>query len=178
MTVFEHYQMMRTHHLIFGYRGFLTNDLISSILTLTESRLKDLPAPFKKKKSIINIIIEGLQNILYHGESVEENGIMGHHCIFLMGQRTNEYFIQFGNFISNSEVAALRSKLSYFNSLKQEQVQQLYLDILDKGDVSDKGGAGLGILRVIRDSDRTMDFTFIPVDERQSFYCMEIKISM
>jgi hypothetical protein len=178
MTAFDQYRMMRSHHLIFGYRGFLTNELIASILTLTESKLRDLPGPFKKKKSIINIIIEGLQNILYHGEAVEENGVLGHHCIFLMGQRTNEYFIQFGNFISNSHVSALSKKLSYFNSLKQDQVQKLYLDILEKGEITDKGGAGLGILRVIRDSGRTMDFSFVPVDERQSFFCMEIKISM
>jgi hypothetical protein len=178
MTVFDQYQMMRTHHLIFGYRGSLTNELISSILHLSESKLKDLAAPFKKKKSIINIMIECLQNILYHGESVVENGVFGHQCIFLMGQRPNEYFIQFGNYIDNQHVSALKTKLNYFNSLEIEDIHKLYLEILDKGEISDKGGAGLGILRVIKDSGRSLDFSFFPVNDKQSFYCMEIKISV
>lgn len=169
--------MMRTHHLIFGYRGSLTNELISSILHLSESKLKDLATPFKKKKSIINIMIECLQNILYHGESLEENGVNGHQCIFLMGRRANEYFIQFGNYIDNGQVSELKTKLNYLNSLDQQDIHQLYLEILDKGEISDKGGAGLGILRVIKDSGKNIDFAFHPLDSKRTFYCMEIKVS-
>lgn len=87
---------MKTHHLIFGYRGNLTNELITSILQLADSKLKELKAPFKKKKAIINILIECLQNILYHSEASQDTDFQGHQCIFLLGKTDEKFFIQIG----------------------------------------------------------------------------------
>lgn len=176
MTIFDQYQMMRTHHLIFGYRGTLTNELITSILQLSESKLKELHVSFRKKKSIINILIECLQNVLYHSNEWDENGLIGKHCIFLIGNRNGEYFVQLGNFIENPQIEALKAKLEYLNTLQKPEVHQLYLDVLEKGQLSEKGGAGLGILRIMKDSGQKIDFAFQKVDANRSFYCMEIKI--
>jgi hypothetical protein len=176
IKAFDQYQMMRNHQLIFGYRGTLNNELITSILNLSETKLKDLKTPFKKKKSIINILIECLQNILYHSETFSEEFFSGHHCIFLIGRREAEFFIQIGNYIAPRQIPDLKSKLEYVNSLEKEQVHSLYLEILDKGEISNKGGAGLGILRVLKDSGSKLDFNFQEIEENRSFFSMEIKV--
>ena len=176
-SAFDQYQMMRSHHLIFGYRGTLSNELITSILNLSDTKLKDLQTPFKKKKSIVNILIECLQNILYHSETFSDGMFSGHHCIFLIGKREEEFFIQVGNYIDVNQVPDLRTKLEYVNSLRRDEVHKLYLEILDKGNISDKGGAGLGILRVVKDSGHQIGFDFQTIDNHKSFFCMEIKIS-
>jgi hypothetical protein len=66
--------------------------------------------------------------------------------------------------------------LEYVNSLEKEQVHSLYLEILDKGEISNKGGAGLGILRVLKDSGSKLDFNFQEIEENRSFFSMEIKV--
>jgi hypothetical protein len=175
-SVFNQYQMMRTHHLIFGYRGTLTNDLITSLLQLSDSKLKEMQTPFRKKKSIINILIECLQNILYHSDSFQEGLFQGHHCLFLLGRRESEYFIQIGNFIDNKQIPGLQERLDYLNTLDQKEIHRKYLEVLDTGTISDKGGAGLGILRVMKDSGSKIYYDFQPVDPERSFYCMEIVI--
>jgi len=175
-NAFDQYQLMRAHHLIFGYRGTLSNELITSILNLSETKLKDLQTPFKKKKSIINILIECLQNILYHSETFSDGVFSGHHCIFLIGKREGEFFIQIGNYIEKGQVTNLKAKLDYVNSLQPEEVHRLYLEILDKGQISAKGGAGLGILRVVKDSKREIEYDFQSIDTQKAFFCMEIKI--
>jgi hypothetical protein len=175
-NAFDQYQLMRAHHLIFGYRGTLSNELITSILNLSEIKLKDLQTPFKKKKSIINILIECLQNILYHSETFSDGLFSGHHCIFLIGKREGEFFIQIGNYVEKSQVPDLKAKLDYVNSLQPEGVHSLYLEILDKGQISAKGGAGLGILRVVKDSGKQIKYEFQPIDNQKAFFCMEIKV--
>ena len=176
-SVFDQYQMMRTHHLIFGYRGTLTNDLITSLLQLSDSKLKELKTPFRKKKSIINILIECLQNILYHSETFHDGLFSGHHCLFLLGKRESDYFIQIGNFIDNTQMTDLRSKLDYLNTLDSKQIHKMYLEVLENGTISDKGGAGLGILRVMKDSGSKIQYAVQSIDKTRSFYCMEIVIS-
>lgn len=167
---------MRTHHLIFGYRGTLTNELITSILQLSDTKLKELKAPFKKKKAIINILIECLQNILYHSEATQENGLQGAHCIFLLGKTEEKFFVQIGNYVPNGVKSQLKTKLDYMNTLKEDEIHNLYLEVLDKGQISEKGGAGLGILRILKDSGQKMAYEFFPVDDSKSFFCMEINV--
>jgi len=176
-STFDQYQMMRAHHLIFGYRGTLSNELITSILSLSETKLKELKTSFKKKKSIINILIECLQNILYHSESFSDGLFSGHHCIFLIGKKEGEFFIQIGNYVDIKQVSDLKAKLDYVNTLIPEEVHALYLEILDKGKISEKGGAGLGILRVVKDSGQHIEYDFQSIDSLRSFFCMEIKVS-
>jgi len=53
----------------------------------------------------------------------------------------------------------------------------MYLEVLDKGAMSDKGGAGLGILRVMKDSGCQIEYDFQEVDKKRTFYCMEIVIN-
>ena len=167
---------MKTHHLIFGYRGNLTNELITSILQLADSKLKELKAPFKKKKAIINILIECLQNILYHSEASQDTDFQGHQCIFLLGKTDEKFFIQIGNYIHNKVKPELKSKLDYMNTLQNDEIHNLYLEVLDKGQISEKGGAGLGILRILKDSGEQVSYEFFPVDDSNSFFCMEINV--
>jgi hypothetical protein len=74
-------------------------------------------------------------------------------------------------------MADLRSKLDYLNTLDSKQIHKMYLEVLDNGSISDKGGAGLGILRVMKDSGSKIQYAFQSVDKTRSFYCMEIVIS-
>lgn len=176
-SAIDQYQMMRNHHLIFGYRGAMSNELITSILQLTETKLKEMDLPFKKKKSIINILIECLQNILYHSDKSAVDQEVQSPCIFLIGRREDEIFIQIGNYIQHQVVKELKAKLEYLNSLAPEELHHLYMEVLDKGQISDKGGAGLGILRVIKDSGNQIAFDFMKVESDRTFFSMEIKIS-
>jgi hypothetical protein len=175
-NAFDQYRMMRMHHLIFGYRGTITNDLITSILQLSDSKLKELKTPFRNKKSIINILIECLQNVLYHSETFRDGIFSGHHCLFLLGKREDGYFIQIGNFVDPGQKAELKSRIDYLNTLDSGEVHKMYLQVLDNGSISEKGGAGLGILRVLKDSGNPIAYDFFPAEEGRTFFCMEIQI--
>lgn len=176
-SAIDQYQLMRNHHLIFGYRGALTNELITSILQLNETKLKEMNLPFKKKKAIINILIECLQNILYHSDKSAVDNEIQSPCIFLIGKRKDEIFIQIGNYVHENSVVELKAKLDYLISLDPEELHNLYMEVLDKGQISEKGGAGLGILRVIKDSGNQISFDFMKVESDRTFFSMEINIS-
>ena len=177
-SALDQYKSMGNHQLIFGYRGSLSNDLVSALIQMADSKLKELETPFRKKKAIINILIEGLQNSLFHSIEGQKSLGNGHICLFLLGKREGEYFIRIGNFIESSKKEVLSAKIDKLNSMDAEQIQQTYLDVLDQGALSDKGGAGLGFLRIIRDSGNKIAYSFEPADDNQQmFYSMEILVS-
>ena len=174
-TAYSHFQLMGNHQLIFGYKGSLSNDLISCIIQLVDSKLKEMDAPFRQKKSIINILIEGLQNCLFH--ALENNNPQEHECIFLLGKQEKNYQIRIGNFIDPAKTAVLKVKIDELNNLDADQIQQRYLDVLDHGQLSDKGGAGLGFLRMIRDSGNPIGYAFEPSENHKVFYSIDILVS-
>lgn len=166
--------MMGHHQLIFGYRGSLSNDLVSCIIQLVDSKLKEQDAPFRQKKSIINILIEGLQNSLFH--ALENKNPKNHECVFLLSKEDKSYRIRIGNFIESGKKEVLQKKIDELNSLDADEIQQRYLDVLDHGQLSDKGGAGLGFLRILRDSGNPIGYSFHDSGENQVFYCIDILV--
>jgi hypothetical protein len=176
-SAFDHFNLMGKHQLIFGYRGSLCNDLISSLIQLVDCKLKEQAAPFRVKKSAINILIEGLQNILFHSVEVDGHRQTEDHCLFLLGKQHDSYVIRIGNFIEKHTQDALRNKMDRLNAMDADEIQQMYLDVLDHGTISEKGGAGLGFLRMIRDSGNKLGYSFEPTDDNRIFYCIEIVVS-
>lgn len=175
--VFDHFRLMGDHQLIFGYRGSLSNDLISSLIQLVDCKLKEQEAPFRVKKSVINVLIEGLQNSLFHSIEGKNHSGREEHCLFLLGKQQNAYIIRIGNFIEKHTQEALRDKMDRLNAMDADEIQQKYLDVLDHGTISDKGGAGLGFLRMIRDSGNKLSYSFEPTADNRIFYCIEIVVS-
>lgn len=167
---------MGVRHLIFGYKGTLTNELVTAILQLSDAKLKELKASFKLKKSVVNILIECLQNVLYHSETAGEHANAGSHCIFLLGKTEDRVYIRIGNYIRIAQQDYLKTRLDSMNSLGQEEIHNLYLDVLDQGQISPKGGAGLGLLRILKDSGQPVTYEFHPVDDSKSFFCLEVNV--
>jgi hypothetical protein len=174
---FDHFRLMGNHQLILAYRGSLSNDLISALIQLVDSKLKEQEAPFRQKKSIINILIEGLQNSLFHAVEGKNRKGTEQHCLFLLGKRQDGYFIRIGNHIEKNAQNALQSKIDKLNKMDSDEIQQMYLDVLDHGTLSDKGGAGLGFLRIIRDSGNKIGYSFEPSEDNNVFYSLEIIVS-
>ena len=95
-------------------------------------------------------MVEGLQNITRHQEvkaEVDENS-----GIFFIQQRDGKYYITTGNVIENDKVEELRGKLEVVNSLDKVELKKYYKDVLTKGKLSVKGGAGLGLIEMSRKS--------------------------
>jgi len=52
----------------------------------------------------------------------------------------------------------------------------LYKQVLTNGQVSDKGGGGLGIIDIAKKSGEKLDYGFMPVDDFNSFFSLNVSI--
>jgi hypothetical protein len=105
---------------------------------------------------------------------MEEN--MKNSAIFMIGKHANEYIITTGNPINIEKVEGLNRKLEQINGLDKEGLKALYKDIIKNGDLSDKGGAGLGFVDMARKSGQKLEFDFQPINEKISFFSLKTTI--
>ncbi|MDO1446072.1 SiaB family protein kinase [Rhodocytophaga aerolata] len=174
--IYELHKTMLQQNLILVYEGEFTQEITKSVLAMAERNMESVGEESNIKRKVFNVMVECLQNICKHADeiSLEEN--MKNSAIFMIGKHANEYIITTGNPINNDKVGGLNNKLEQINSLDKEGLKALYKDIIRNGDLSDKGGAGLGFVDMARKSGQKLEFDFQPINDKISFFSLKTTI--
>jgi len=179
VAALRHYQAMQQEGLIISYCGTLTHELMTTFLQLADTKLKELQAAKRKQKNIINVLIECLQNAMFHGDValIEDNAEPNYKsCLVALGHETGEFYIYAGNYLSRKAAQVLKEKLQAMLPMTSEQLHDLYLTQLGSGEISAKGGAGLGIIRILRESNQQITYSFRDVSKDAAFFSLQVKI--
>ena len=157
------------------YRGMFTQNLTRKILSLAESNLQRFVDKGSLQNRIYFIMVEGLQNVTRHQVEAPDQK-KDHLGIFAIQKKGNRYLITTGNTIVNSKVELLKRKLEQVNSLDREEIKELHREILSTGELSAKGGAGLGLIEMARRSGNRLSFDFEYVDLYWSYFYLQTEI--
>ena len=125
-------------------------------------------------KKIFNIVIETLQNICLHGEK-DNNGYQM--TYFVIGNHANEFTIYSGNIVTNKSVETLNKRINAIKSLNETDLKKMYMDVLSNGELSAKGGAGLGFLTIALKSGNNLDFDFEMLNKDYSLFSLQSKVA-
>lgn len=175
---FRLFQGMQKENLGYIYRGLFTQNITDNIISLAETNLEQAKEPSKVRRRVFSIMVECLQNITRHQseyhieiESPEKTGI------FVIQRKTEGYYITTGNIVDIDSVPKLTNQLEKINSLDKVALKQQWLDILESGEISIKGGAGLGLIEMARRSGNKLSFDFENIDEKLSYFYLHTAIS-
>ncbi len=166
--VYELHKMMCNKNLNLVYEGEFTQEITKSVLSMAEKNLDYMGEELSIKRKVFNVMVECLQNICKHSDSVEVTEDKG--AIFMIGLENDSYVLTSGNFIYNEYVPALEQRLNQINSLDKEGLKDLYKELIKTGSISDKGGAGLGFVDIARKSGKKLEFDFEKVNDKYSFF--------
>ncbi len=170
-SIYKLFNLMNYDHLGYIYHGNFTDEITENILKLTEANLQNEENVGKIKKRIYSIMVEGLQNITRH--QTKENNIVDdkfYYGIFVIQKIDDVYFITTGNPIKKSQIPPLKELLDKINSLSNDELKKYYKKILVEGEMSDKGGAGLGLVDMARKSKNKLYYKFHEIDDEHSFF--------
>ena len=157
------------------YRGMFTQNLTRKILSLAESNLQRFVDKGSLQNRIYFIMVEGLQNVTRHQDDSDDQA-SDHSGIFAIQKTGDRYLITTGNTIVNSKVESLKERLEKVNNLDREELKKLHREILSTGELSDKGGAGLGLIEMARRSGNRLSFDFEYIDLYWSYFYLQTEI--
>ena len=160
--------------MFFTHFGPLNAQKISELTSKSEDYLKKIGASKKNIKASFNILIEGLQNIINHGEQSPQNKQI---AFFNFGEKSNYFTMTFSNLINTNHVSKLNTAIERLNNCDQFEVKNIYIDTLTNGEISQKGGAGLGLITMAMKSKNKINFQVKSVDSKLSLITIEININ-
>ena len=93
-----------------------------------------------------------------------------------MGEFNNQYLVSFSNLISNHKTDSIIEAINRLNNEDQAGVKQIYLKTLTNGEISEKGGAGLGIITMAMKSKNEIKYQVTQINDELSLITIEAKI--
>ncbi len=174
--VMELMQSTGKEDLNYIYRGEFTQNLQQHILSLAEKNIEREKISGKIKKRVFHIMVESIQNISRHGDAQDED-TSDYSSMFSIQKEKQWYYITTGNIIENSKVDDLRGKLDKINSLDQAELDKFYREVLGNGQLSAKGGAGLGLIEMVRKSGNKLSYEIEKVNDENSFFYLHSNIN-
>ena len=175
-SVNELFHLLSHDNLSFIYQGNFNDEITHRIIDLSE--INNIVQDQGRLNSKVSVLLaECFQNIIRHGDSniapfisPEKTGI------FITRSFGSSYIITSANIIDNSEIPNLKVKLEQINNLSKEELKELYLRVLSSSEFSSKGGAGLGLIEMARKSGQKLDFEFVTLDEKVSYFYLQINL--
>ncbi len=179
MNIFDLYSSMESNKVVLSFKGDVTADLMTSVLQIIEQRMNDLNEPSPVKKKVYNVLVECLQNLYHHVDEVplETKDMMtDRSAIFVISLYDKGYSITTGNYILTKRREGFEDKLKRINSLNQEELRELYKEILVSDKRSTKGGGGLGMIDIARKTGKKLNYSFLPLNSEYSFFSLNINV--
>lgn len=179
--IFELYQTMERENILLSFKGVVTSELLTSVLSIMESKMDYMEESPKTKKKVFNVLVECLQNLYHHIDSGDDSQrnieqIEAKSALFMISKKDDNFVIQTGNYVDIESANDLESKLVLINGMDKDELKKYYQDVLSNGLISEKGTAGLGMIDIARKSGNKLEYLFLPINEHNKFFCLTIKI--
>ena len=166
-------ELLRANNVILAYQGDFCQETILPILTMIDKNLTTSTSERTTFKNLHHTLVELLQNIMHHGFIKEDGKTEG---VFAIGTDRDSHYIDAANYISNDRVPALRDSLEQLAAMDIEGLRDFYKKILKEGPKSPGGGAGLGLIDIMRLSRERPVYRFEQEDEEKTLFYFNIII--
>jgi len=164
---------MNNHQKIIEYKGHLSYEEIGTLLNRMTLRLSDMGLKLPVKKRIYSVMVEILENIYKHKSDIINET---HLSSFELEKEGNEFKIESGNIVERDSVDSLKTKLDLVNSLDETGLKELYKNTILNDKISEKGGAGLGIINIAKISGRKINYDFRNINGQMSYFTVNVKL--
>ncbi len=171
--IYSRYSRENQHKIIVSHFGEFSQDLVNSITNGVEETMLSMNDKKGTIKKMFSILVEGLQNIRLHGVRDE---LDNQSSFVIIAQDEKEYLVTFGNLVLKENWPGIEEKIKLINSYTEEEVKNLYMEVLTNGVISNKGGAGLGFITMAMKSKNKLSYRMDKINEDLSCFSVEVKI--
>lgn len=182
-NIYGLYKSLEEQSILLSFKGVVTADLLTSVLQIMETKLTAMEENPKIKRKVFNVLVECLQNLYHHAESgsghlqVDKSLEKEYRsAVFMIGKAEKGFCVRTGNYVEKKLSAELEQKIKKINNLDKDKLKEYYQEVLNEGERSTKGTAGLGMIDIVRKSGNKLEYEFIDVNDKYNFFCLNVLI--
>lgn len=159
--------------LLFSHFGDFDASKVENTIKLIESGVLESGDKRATMKRVCGMLIELLQNISNHGAR-DGKGHM--HAYLIVAKIGGVYKLFTGNLVLAETVLPLRKRISELVEMDLTALRKLYIDILCNDEFSSRGGAGLGLVTIVKRAENKIEFEIDQLDKHFGFFRLEVTV--
>lgn len=162
-------------NIILCFKGDFNQDLVNAIVMLTEREPDIQSGSTVVRSRVFSVLVECMQNIRKYAAELSSGGDLKP-GIVIVSFKDGAYTVSTGNFVNASQVSELEKRLSDLVSLGKDDLKALHKKVLRQTELTEKSGAGLGLISIARKSD-SFRYHFRDCGNGMFFYSLNVYIS-
>jgi len=174
-TTYKMFETMKQHKAMVTYHGEFTFESINNILLYARRDIQMRNVQKRTSRKVYAILVEALENILRHGVEKEYN-TRTTDGVFILYKTEQGFTIKTGNLIRNEDISKLKAEIKLVSEKNITQLKEAYREQLRNGAISNKGGAGIGLIDMAIKANKDLTFNLFETDPDTSFFELTINI--
>ena len=169
---------MKSYDVVINHKGFISLSAIDKILHHLKGYLINKQSDKIIRKRVYSLSVECLDNILKHSDLNEEEHelVLNYPPRFIIEKIAESYLIHTGNIILNNNIETVTKRLNRLNELDSEGIVELYKESLSNAEISEKGGAGLGLIVMAKTTRQKIKYDFEKINDKFSYFAMQLNL--
>lgn len=159
------------------YLGEFNQDITKMFTSMAEDDMDKQNEERAIKNKVYHVMVETLQNLNKHSDEIAKNKYTGR-GLFMIGKNPESYYIITSNKVTEEKKIQLDKALIRVNSATPEELKEMYKHQLKHGKLSEKSGAGLGLIDMAKKTGQALDYHFIPHDGTDFFFILKVEINL
>lgn len=175
--VYKFHESMVTNKIMLVYEGEINQEITNVFSEMAEAGMEETEHETTRKR-VYHVMVECLQNICKHADEKEYTEDIGRgKGILMVGNDEAQYSITTGNIISNNSIDGLAEMLDRINAMNPDQIKVAYKEMIRAARLSDKGGAGLGFIDMVKKTGNPIEYLVQPIDDEKSFIVIVSRVN-
>lgn len=160
-------------NVLVSHFGVFSQNLVSSLTESVENLIISIGDKRMVVKRMFSILIEGLQNLRLHGE-LDSQGMQS--GFLILSNDEHAYSLILSNIIKNEDVSTISNYIDAINAYSEEELKNKYTSVLSNEFMSEKGGAGLGLITTRIKSGNPLGYDIFPLSENQGLFVLKVTL--
>ncbi len=161
---------------LIDHYGPLSYEEIGFLLNKMTSLLVRYNFGITIRKKVYAAMVESLENIYKHQDIIHDNS--NYQPKFTLILLPNQIDLTCSNSVLKIKTTTLRERLNKVNQLDKKGLKEFYKEVILNGNVTQKGGAGLGIINIAKVTENKLEFLFEDIDDKFTYFTLKVKVSV
>jgi len=157
------------------YLGEFSHEITKMFTAMAESDMEKHSEERSVQRKVYHVMVETLQNMNKHSDELQEKNVGN--GLFIIGKKHDTYYVITSNRVAKKHKDRLEQSLITVNNASIDELKEMYKKQIKEGRISEKGGAGLGLIDIARKTGEPINFQFLPLDDDNFFFILKVEIN-
>jgi hypothetical protein len=165
-------EIMSEHNFMLCYKGNFNQNMIKSILSMTERKMNNSEEDVMVRKKVFNVLVECLQNISKNSMMIE-----GEQSLLMIGKSSENYEVYSGNVIAKNKKNELKQILNSIASFGKDELKRLYKLLMVNEMLFNNNSIEVALIDIAKKTGNNIVYEFKDIDEYTCFFSLKTIIS-